>query len=231
MNAKPRLLDLFSGAGGCAKGYELAGFDVALGVDRANMPRYPYDFLQVDALEYLAKHGHEYDFIHASPPCQVYSRMRHVTGNSYEDFLPQTRKLIDELELPYVIENVIGAPLKNPVLLCGTMFGLNTIRHRIFECGFCFNPSEMPVCQHQKKTVRQGYAPKAYEYHCVTGNFAGMQEAKEAMNIDWMTRKELSQAIPPQFTQFIGAEWLRINGFEYCYPQFKSPRQRTLFAF
>jgi len=230
---KPRLLDAFCGAGGCSVGYARAGFDVCLGVDINPMPRYPFDFLQYSALDYLEKHGHEYDFIQASPPCQAYSAASNVAksnGNEYATFLPQTRALLQSLGIPYIIENVVGAPLQSPVMLCGTMFGLNVIRHRLFETSFDFAPSSMPICHHTKKVVAQGYAPKENEYHCVTGHFSDVAAAKQAMAIDWMTSKELAQAIPPQYTQFLGAEWLRTQGFDYQFPNILSYQQKTLFS-
>jgi DNA (cytosine-5)-methyltransferase 1 len=135
-----RLLDLFCGAGGAAMGYSRAGFDEIVGVDNRPMPRYPYTFVQADALEYLQEHGHEFDAIHASPPCQAFCALSHMANaGKYPNLIPQTREALKATGLPYVIENVPGAPLINPVMLCGTMFGLETDcgaqlrRHRLFE--------------------------------------------------------------------------------------------------
>lgn len=153
----PRLLDLFCGAGGCSVGYGAAGFDVT-GVDMRPMPHHRGGtFVQSDALDYVAAHGHEFDAIHASPPCQAHSVLRHVTGRQYVDLIPQTRALLQASGKPYVIENVPGAPLGGGstylLLLCGTMFGLVTPdgraeirRHRLFETNWCFGL--MPECQH-----------------------------------------------------------------------------------
>ena len=134
---KTRLLDLFSGAGGCARGYQNAGFYV-VGVDIEPQPRYCGDeFVQADALEYLAQHGHEFDVIHAGPPCQAYCKAATSwwPEREWPDLIPATQEALRETGKPYVIENVPGAPLRNPLLLCGTMFPpLKIVRHRLFEC-------------------------------------------------------------------------------------------------
>lgn len=151
----PRLLDLFCGAGGCSMGYHRAGFEV-VGVDLHPQKRYPFEFHQADAIEFCREHAHEFDAIHASPPCQAYSALRHVTGREYVDLIPATRAALAASGKPYVIENVPGAPLGETgwlLLLCGTMFGLVTPdgraeirRHRLFECSWWFGLR--PACQH-----------------------------------------------------------------------------------
>jgi DNA (cytosine-5)-methyltransferase 1 len=128
-----RLLDLFCGAGGAAMGYYRAGYTEIVGVDIHPQKRYPFTFVQGDALEYLAAHGHEFDLIHASPPCQAYSRARMLQGNDHPDLVGPTRELLIASGKPYIIENVVGAPLINPIRLTGTMFGLLTVRPRLFE--------------------------------------------------------------------------------------------------
>ena len=132
---KPRLLDLFCGAGGAAMGYHRAGFEV-VGVDIEPQPRYPFEFYQADALNVLTSIFTPLDFdaIHASPPCQAYSwSARRWTEVERADLLAPTRELLRATGLPYVIENVPGAPMQNPIRLCGVMFGLEVIRHRLFE--------------------------------------------------------------------------------------------------
>jgi DNA (cytosine-5)-methyltransferase 1 len=134
MYGRPKLLDLFSCAGGAAMGYHRAGFEV-VGVDISPQPRYPFEHHVGDALEYLAAHGHEFDAVHASPPCQThtaYGRSDTVGWvERYQDFLPQTRAALIELGKPYVIENVVGAPMDAPFQLCGSSFGLDVRRHRL----------------------------------------------------------------------------------------------------
>ena len=156
---RPRLLDLFCGAGGCSVGYNRAGFDV-VGVDAAPMPRYPFEFHQGDALEYLTAHGHEFEAIHASPPCQFYSNLRHMPNakKTHLDLVAPTRAALVTTDKPDVIENVPGAPLLNPTMLCGTMFGLGTgeadlRRHRLFETNWPLVLYFGMFCKHGRRGV------------------------------------------------------------------------------
>ena len=128
-----RLLDLFCGAGGAAMGYYRAGFENIVGIDNKPQPNYPFEFIQVDALEYLVEHGSEYDIIHASPPCQAFSWAAARWDKEYPDLISATRDLLLRTGKQYIIENVITAPIEKSLLLCGTMFGLGVIRHRHFE--------------------------------------------------------------------------------------------------
>ncbi len=207
--SRPRLLDLFCGAGGCSMGYHRAGFDV-VGVDHKPQPRYPFAFVQGDALEYLAAHGREFDAIHASPPCQRYSVLAAMhPERDYPDLLDPTRELLLSIGCPWVIENVETAPMEsemtlfgNGVILCGSMFGLGVERgylrrHRCFETSF---PVDQPRCQHQ------GVAVGVYGHGGHSGKHRMLyrKEASEAMRIDWMTRDEMTQAIPPAYTEWIG---------------------------
>ena len=207
---KPRLLDLYSCAGGAARGYQLAGFHVT-GVDIRPMPRYAGDvFVQGDALEYVAKHGHEYDAIHASPPCQAYSDLAHRTGKEYPRLIEPTRKLLQESGKPYVIENVDGAPLDTGLLLCGTMFGLRVLRHRRFETSFLmFQPphgAHPKVFTHDKRKAHYGQLNEWEVFVQVTGGGnCSLAAAREAMGIDWMNKGEINKAIPPAYTEYIGA--------------------------
>ena len=229
---RPRLLDLFCGAGGAAVGYHRAGFDM-VGVDNRPQPNYPFAFIQGDALDVAewAWPSCGYDFptgfdaVHASPPCQAHStigkqiRKLGRTTNEHLDLVAPTRELLQAIGLPYVIENVPGAPLLNPVQLCGSWFGLDVRRHRIFETTF---PMLGTPCSHYWQTPRfrsldQRRGPKSVvpvhgssQLASVVGvhghlNYAGEQELrKQAMGIDWMSPYELTQAIPPAYTELIG---------------------------
>jgi DNA (cytosine-5)-methyltransferase 1 len=205
--SRPRLLDLFCGAGGAGMGYHRAGFEV-VGVDIEPQPHYPFEFHQADAMTYPLN---GFDAIHASPPCQAYSAGRNIwkgrlPENRHPDLVDATRQRLVESGRPYVIENVVGAPLTNYVVLCGDMFGLGVKRHRLFETSFMIwappkcRPSHpdffVSVFGGGAKAKRTGRGfPKTNVVHA---------EASRAMGIDWMTRDELSQAIPPVYTEWIG---------------------------
>lgn len=213
MKPRPKLLDLFCGVGGCAVGYHRAGFEV-VGVDHRPQPRYPFPIVQADALEYLADHGREFDAIHTSPPCQRYSigskRWQH-RGGHHPDLVARTRELLTATGKPWVIENVVGAPLQNAVMLCGTMFGLRVFRHRIFEASFMLLAPSHP--RHNGSTgAHRGYSTARSGrngYVCVAGHNFQHAAAAAAMGISWTkTRRELSQAIPPAYTEFVGRQLL-----------------------
>lgn len=244
MSRKPRLLDLFCGAGGCSMGYSRAGFDV-VGVDIAAQPNYPFEFVRADALAFLrnlaeseailggigyaAEDGEgasgtlglalsDFEVVHASPPCQCYSRCKRI-GNAregHQDMLDATRELLVQTGKPWVIENVPGAPLDG-VLLCGTMFGLAVRRHRLFECsGMLLAPGQ--GCRHTRddlgvyagKVTRLGSRAAAYldsqgRTH-YRPQLASLADGQAAMGIQWMDRHELVQAIPPAYTEWIGRQ-------------------------
>jgi DNA (cytosine-5)-methyltransferase 1 len=206
----PRLLDLYCGAGGAARGYQRAGFHV-VGVDIAPQPRYAGDeFIRADALAYVAAHGREFDAIHASPPCQAHTtlRARHK-GTEYADLIPATRSALTDAARPWIIENVVGAPLREPVLLCGTMFGLKVYRHRLFECSWFFLAP--PHAPHRDAMPKQSgrVSPRGYVTVCGGGHGPDNWFAPVAMGIGWMTRAELTQAIPPAYSEFVGHQLLR----------------------
>ena len=254
-----RLLDLFCGAGGAAVGYHRAGFDEIVGVDIVSQPNYPFGFVQADALEFLAEHGHEFDVIHASPPCQGYSIMHNLPwlrGRDYPRLIKPVRDLLARIERPWVIENVMGARwgCKNLVnisaligyditdhgmranYLCGSAFGRPFYRHRLFETNWIWlapgHPKHIGVIRPgpmfgsnggrlaqvvfpdgTKQSFGRG-ALLAWQNNGAKANGVGVGHAKdwrlaaEAMGIDWMKREELTQAIPPAYTEFIGRQLL-----------------------
>lgn len=205
---KPRLLDCFSGGGGAGMGYHLAGFEV-VGVDNRPQKNYPFKFYQADALEFIAEHGHEFSVIHTSPPCQAYSDLRTITGKQYQDLVGDTRNLLMRTGKPYVIENVEGAPLQMPIVLCGVMFGLKVFRHRLFETNPWMLAPGHPKHDGSTGTHRWPYQP-VNGYLQVTGNGGNfkLEDAQRAMGIDWMTKEEISQAIPPAYTKWLGERLL-----------------------
>jgi DNA (cytosine-5)-methyltransferase 1 len=197
-----RILDLFCGQGGAGKGYAYAGFEV-VGVDIDPQPRYPFEFHQGDALDFFFDNWPAFDAVHASPPCQQFTRAQRIMKNEHPDFIGECRLWFDYYhKVPYVIENVVGAPMKDSVMLCGQSFGLGTYRHRLFETSFPVTAPEHPV--HVRKTTKMGRRPQSGEMMHVVGNFTGVEQAKQAMGIDWMTRDGLREAIPPAYTHHIG---------------------------
>jgi hypothetical protein len=215
---RPRLLDLFCGAGGATKGYQRAGFHVT-GVDIVPQPNYCGDeFIRSDAVAYLAVHGHEYDAIHASPPCQTHSALtkgNRVRGwqDGHVDLIPVTRDLLDHAaRRPYVIENVQGSELRRDLTLCGEMFGLDVIRHRYFELGgwFAMQPIHVP---HRGRVAGMRHGEWfTGPYFAVYGDGGGkgtVAQWQAAMGIDWTDdRRELAEAIPPAYTEYVGAALL-----------------------
>ncbi len=199
-------------------GYSRAGFAVT-GVDIAPQKNYPFAFVQGDALAYLAAHGREYDVIHASPPCQTHTRLKSLYqyDDGYKvrhaDLIAAVRELLNRLGKPYVIENVPGAPLRLPVVLCGAMFGLKVYRHRLFETSpWMLSPGHIPH-HDQTPAVGRGTSPKGFISITGTGGFGvpdGWAYAQNAMGIAWMSRLELSQAIPPAYTEYIGLQLMRV---------------------
>lgn len=206
-NHRPKALDLFCCEGGAGMGYALAGYDVT-GVDIVPRPRYPFAFVLGDALEYLKAHGHEYDLIHASPPCQGYSHLTpEAHKGKYPKLIPQLREMLKTLGKPYVIENVAGArhELENPVMLCGSMFGLRTQRHRWFETNF---PVSAPRgCDHSEMPLLVTTASKASRAKRKALGIPpkSVKNAPKAYGIGWMSCEGLKEAIPPAYTQHIGA--------------------------
>ena len=224
---RPLLLDLFCGAGGAAVGYHRAGFDV-VGVDIEPQPHYPFSFELADALDVFDAEGRgpggsflaEFDAIHASPPCQAYTLMSQrpnqaATRAKHPRLIEPLREMLRATGLPYVIENVVGAPLLHPLLLCGSMFGLGVQRHRLFESSHAL--FRLP-CRHDLLPDLVGvygshpdggktWARK--DGHKPLYRAASVEEAQRVMGIDWTDDwREIKEAIPPAYTTFIGEQLL-----------------------
>jgi DNA (cytosine-5)-methyltransferase 1 len=199
-----KILDLFCCGGGAAMGMS-QGFDTQdiTGVDILPQPKYPFKFIQGNALEIGL---FDYDFIWASPPCQAFTKAQKLRGNTHPDLLEPIRIRLKDSGIPYCIENVVGAPLLNPILLCGAMFGLKTYRHRLFETSFPIKAPKHP--EHSVKQTKMGRKPVEGEFIQVVGNFIGIDFAKEAMGIDWLSTKEMAQAIPPAYSKYIAENFL-----------------------
>lgn len=182
-------------------GYAMAGFDV-VGVDIDPQPHYPFPFIRADVIDMDPRFLATFDVIAASPPCQAYTNCQRIRGNWHPDYVPRTRQLLKESGRPYIIENVVGAPLIAPIELCGAMFDLRVYRHRLFECSFQVEAPEHPM--HVAPLRKMGRKPAPDDFMHVVGNFSGVSQAKKAMGIDWMVRDELREAIPPAYTKHIG---------------------------
>lgn len=218
-SARPRLLDLFCCAGGAAMGYHRAGFEV-VGVDLNPQPNYPFEFHQGDALEYLAEHGHEFAVRHASPPCQAFSKTKALHTNTHPELVEPTREALRAVGGPYIIENVVGAPLESPLMLCGSEFNmtaedvdgtpLKLLRHRLFESNVhLFGAGG---CQHDPKVLTAsvygacgGWSPAHRDSPKRRGGYVPHTDVCRALlGVDWTTKHELSQVVPPVFTEFLG---------------------------
>ena len=199
-----RALDLFCGAGGATKGLQRAGFHVT-GVDIRPQPRYCGDaFVHGDATQPPFDLS-RFDFIWASPPCQAFTMARNAAKNAHahSNLIPATRTLLKACGVPYAIENVVGAPLINASILCGLAFGLKVKRHRMIETSFFMLTPPCPrhdedyyvIFGHEVRSRRHGHA---------AGRKNNIAKGRRAMGIDWMTRDELSESIPPAYSEFVG---------------------------
>jgi len=213
---KPRLLDLFCCAGGASMGFTQAGFEV-VGVDINPQPRYPFEFIQADALELDRSFVESFDAIHASPPCQSYSNLAKRTGmgHKWPRLVDPVRELLISTGKPYSIENVVGAPLVDPIILCGTMFPeLRVIRHRLFESNMeiAVPPhGKHPLCHTlDKRKSHYGKTDEMKDFVSVNGGGnCSIGAAQDAMGIDWMTKKEINESIPPAYTELVGRYLLK----------------------
>jgi DNA (cytosine-5)-methyltransferase 1 len=238
---RPRLLDLFCGAGGAAMGYHRAGFEV-VGVDIEPQPNYPFECYEADAVamstDVLRGCWHEtswrsilpgrldrcfgrFDVIHASPPCQAYSDLQKQSRRTYPELIRPVRQLLEARGLPYVIENVEGATLVRPITLCGTMFpGLRVIRHRLFESNMplsapAHHPRHPPVFTHDKRKAHYGKLDQDASFVQVTGGGnCTVANKRAAMGVPWMTGAEANEAIPPAYTEHIGRQLIEQLGLE-----------------
>lgn len=214
---RPRLLDLFCGAGGAAAGYARAGFDV-VGVDIVDQPSFPFAFIRADVFALSPYTLAGFDAIHASPPCQAYSDLAHRNGNgdAWPRLIEPVRELLQAQHVPYVIENVEGAPLRDYTVLCGTMFPtLRVLRHRLFEANFPLrappHPGHPLVHTHDRRKNHYGATDEWRDYVTVTGGGnCSIAAARDAMGIDWMSKKEINEAIPPAYAEYVGRALRRV---------------------
>ena len=210
-----KLLDLFCGAGGASAGYAAAGFEVH-GIDLKHGKRYPFTYVRADVLDVLRDKNYldQFDVIHASPPCQTHSITQHLRNaqgktTSKLDLIPETRAALIESGKPYIIENVPGSPLINPIQLCGSSFGLKVRRHRLFESNMALVGS---ICDHKSQGRPIGvYGSLNDEIPKGGKTAATIDEARNAMGISWAIWTELVEAIPPAYTKYLGGQlgrWL-----------------------
>jgi DNA (cytosine-5)-methyltransferase 1 len=210
-----KLLDLYCGVGGASVGYAKAGFEVH-GIDLKHGKRYPYTYTKADVLEVIKDIDYlrQFDVIHASPPCQTHSITKHLRNaqgksTSKLDLIPQTRQALIASGKPYIIENVPGSPLIDPVQLCGSSFGLKVRRHRLFESNM---PIKGSICNHKLQGRPIGVYGSLNDEIPKGGKTATtIDEARQAMGMDWAIWTELVEAIPPAYTEYLGVqlhEWL-----------------------
>jgi DNA (cytosine-5)-methyltransferase 1 len=213
-----KVLDLFCGAGGASMGYAKAGYEVA-GIDIKHGKRYPFNYIRKDVMTLTAEDLQGFDLIHASPPCQTYSITKHLRAaqgktTSKQDLVEPVRKLLISSGIPYVIENVKGAPLIDPVQLCGSAFGLKVRRHRLFESSMELQGTG---CNHKEQGKPVGIYGSMRDEIPGGGHTAKtMDQAYEAMGINWMIWGELVEAIPPAYTHYIGQQIINSSKVDTC---------------
>jgi DNA (cytosine-5)-methyltransferase 1 len=213
-----KVLDLFCGAGGASMGYAKAGYEVT-GIDIKHGKRYPFTYIRKDVMTLTPEDLQGYDLIHASPPCQTYSITKHLRAaqgktTSKQDLVEPVRKLLISSGIPYVIENVDGAPLIDPVQLCGSAFGLKVRRHRLFESSMKLQGTG---CNHKEQGKPVGIYGSMRDEIPGGGHTAKtMDQAHEAMGINWMIWGELVEAIPPAYTHYIGQQIINSSKVDTC---------------
>lgn len=217
---RPLAVDVYCCQGGASRGYNLAGYDI-LGVDKDPQPRYPYEFVQADALTFLSDligagmrwRGRPVRLLAGSPPCQGRTTARTIQNREHPKLIAPTRKLMIAAKVPYIIENVPtngvdDDPLIDPIELCGSMFGLRTYRHRLFE-------SNMPIAarlhpRHLLGAVKMGRKLGPADQYVAVGNFTSVAEVSRDMGVEWMTRDGVRECIPPAYTRFLGEQMLSL---------------------
>lgn len=215
---RPLLVDLFCCQGGASTGYEAAGFRV-IGVDMHPQPRYPFPFVQMDAILFLFTmlmfgevagiNAADVVAYAASPPCQRRTRAQKIRGREHPRLITPTRQFLRQLGRPYIIENVVpdgpdDDPLIDPVTLCGAMFGLHTYRHRQFEASF---PIEVPSHPgHDRPTVKMGRPLADGDWYHAVGNFSNVPYVAADLGVPWMTRDGMRECIPPSYARHVGAQ-------------------------
>lgn len=218
---KPIALDLYCCQGGATRGLQDAGFYV-IGVDKSPQPRYCGDeFIQADVIEFLTEfidlEAHQLvatpKLVHASPPCQGGTNAQKIQKREHPRLIAPTRALLRELGVPYVIENVVPGPelahldpLIDPVLLCGTMFGMRTYRHRLFESSFPLTAPPHP--EHLRQQVKMGRPIGPDDFYQAIGNFSGVEIARQDMKVPWMSRDGIRECIPPVYAQYVAEQFL-----------------------
>lgn len=219
------LLDLYCCQGGASQGYEDAGYEV-FGSDIAAQPRYRGWFHQGDALDVLRRlirgegitftrsrngvvetrvmHLSDFDAIHASPPCQLHSKTHRIMKSDFPALIGPTRELLEQTGLPWIIENVEDAlpEMRDPIMLCGETFGIETYRHRLFETSFPIDEPEHP--KHVAKVTKMGRRPIEGQYMHIVGNFTAVDKGREVMGMPWANRDGLREAIPPVYAEYVG---------------------------
>lgn len=203
-----KVLDLYCRAGGASRGLADAGFDVE-GVDKDDQPEYPYPFARADVLTLTPEYLRQFDLIWASPPCQAFTAYKRRPGHVADalNLIAPTRDLLVAADVPYIIENVTGARehLRDPVMLCGSMFGLDVQRHRLFETSFHVPPLS---CDHNVWTPRfpgaTNRAPNSRKTVEIGVWRIPLETQRAAIGIDWMSVDNLSQAIPPRYAEYLG---------------------------